>query len=508
MKKYQLVTPDLTHEEFSLFQDFIEKSSAIFLDESKQDTMRTALLARTTALNLGSYSEYYTFLKYNPRGEEEFKELLNLLTICETYFFRDNKHYELLKTTILPQLIKEKEASGDKGIRIWSAGCSTGEEPYSMAITFLEAMGELLEEGWLVEIFASDVSTKALAHAKKGVYSKWAMRATSKRMTSQYFDEEENKYYLKDYIKKMVDFGYFNLIKEPYPLSKMGNYWDIIFCKNVTIYFKPESTKRVIQNFYRSLRANGYLFIGSSESLYHIDSHFTLVELNKCFLYQKGIKAGRTRIKVEKIELPAKMITAATPEGQAAIPPPAAESKPVIERRPSREEIERLYSRAESYFQREQFDQALFELMKIIEKTDRHPSTHLMIADIYANVGRYADAEAECRHALNLDSLLAPAHYLLGIILQKKGEIEESVEEFKKTIFLEPYSPLAHLNLGNIYYDRAEHNKAIKEYQSAIKLLQENGKKDDLGAGLSKKVLVQTCQRNIERATRASIASR
>lgn len=501
MKKFQLVTPDLTHQEFSLFQSFVEESSGFYVDESKHDILRTGLLARTTALNLSDYMEYYKFLKFNPRGEEEFKELLTLLTICETYFFRDIKHYNILKKRIFPQLVREKEASGDKGIRIWSAGCSTGEEPYTIAMSLLESFVISPEDKeWEIEIFASDVSTKAIEEAKRGIYSKWSMRAIPPLMIDKYFIVKDNKFHITDIIKNMVNFGYFNLIKEPYPLSKMGSYWDIIFCKNVTIYFKPQSTRRVIQNFYRSLRPNGHLFIGSSESLYHIDSSFNLIEIDKCFVYQKAADSIiKQKVSVEKVEL----------LDRTTIDKEIKENKPLpVKKVISVDDIEKNYSRAEAYFQREEFDNALTELMKIVEQTDKHPETHLLIADIYANVGRYADAERECRYVLDLNSLLAPAHYLLGIMLQKKGEIEESIEEFKKTIFLEPYSPLAHLNLGNIYSEICNYSKSIKEYQTAIKLLQSDSSKTKFTGALSKEILIQTCQRNIERASKAAMVSK
>ncbi|MDI6735428.1 MAG: CheR family methyltransferase [bacterium] len=498
---YHRIEADMNDEEFLLFQDFILQNSGIFVDEIKRDMLRKALLARTTFLNLSGYADYYKFLKYNPRGEEEFKEILNLITICETYFFRDIKHFHTLRHYLLPEIIKRKQAQGSNGIRIWSAGCSTGEEPYSIAITLLEALQPALM--WDVEIFASDVSTKALKTAQEGVYSKWSLRSTDRSYIEKYFIQDDKKYALKDEIKKAVNFEYFNLIREPFPLSKMGDYWDIIFCRNVTIYFKHESTKRVISNFYNSLQKEGYLFIGASESLYHISNEFELLEIENNFMYQKPDnkmvqESKRGKITIEKITAtrPSRKIRNEDALLKKDIKAIKAQAKqPAVD-----EKIGELYKNAQYYFEADMFEKALFELMKIIECTDEHPETYLMLADIYANKEQFDEAERECRKALELDSLLSPAHFLLGIILNKKGKTEEAIKEFNKTVYLDPDFPLAHFNLANIYSQNKEYQKSMVEYKVTIEVL--NKGKDALpkiGGGFSREILIQTCQRNMER---------
>lgn len=494
---YYRIEADINDEEFLLFQNFILQNSGIFIDEIKRDLLRKALLSRTTFLNLSGYADYYKFLKYNPRGEEEFKELLNLITVCETYFFRDAKHFYTLRNYLLPEIIKRKQAQGNYGIRIWSAGCSTGEEPYSIAITLLEALQPA--QMWDVEIFASDVSTKALKIAQEGVYSKWSLRSTDRSYIERYFIADDKKFTLKDEIKNRVNFEYFNLIREPFPLSKMGDYWDVIFCKNVTIYFKQESTKRVIGNFYNSLQKEGYLFIGASESLYHISNDFGLLEIDGNFVYQKPVEKATGEIRggkitIEKITRPSKRIK----KEDALI---KKNIKEIKAKQPTADEKTKdLYKTAQYYFEADMFDKALLELMKIIECTDEHPETFLMLADIYANKEQFDEAERECRKALELNSLLSPAHFLLGIILNKKGKEEEAIKEFKKTIYLDPDFPLAHFNLANIYSKNKDYQKSMAEYKTTIDVL--NKGKDippKIGGGFSKEILIQTCRRNIEK---------
>lgn len=497
--QYHQIEPDFTDEEFLLFQNFIRENSGIFMDDVKRDQLRRALLARTTFLNLTGYSDYYKFLKYNPRGEEEFKELLNLITVSETYFFRDAKHFNTLRKHVLPSIIKRKQAEGKTGIRIWSAGCSTGEEPYSIAITLLEHLQPI--QMWNVEIFASDVSTKALKSSQQGVYTKWSLRSTDRSYIEKYFIQQGKDFILKDEIKKMVNFEYFNLIKEPFPLSKMGDYWDIIFCKNVTIYFKPESTKRVIHNFYNSLQKEGYLFIGASESLYHISNEFKLLEVEGNFIYQKQAKKEvkeEAKPVIEKITHSTKLRK--KPKEMDELKREVAEIKQKAKIPSMDEKISELYKQAQYYFEADMFEKALFELMKIIESTDEHAETFLMLADIYANKEQFDDAERECRKALQLNSLLSPAHFLLGIILNKKGNKEEAINEFKKTIYLDPDLALAHLNLANIYTEIKEYQKAITQYKVTIDVLNKNSDiPPNIGGGFTKDILIQTCQRNIEK---------
>ncbi|MEW6621263.1 MAG: CheR family methyltransferase [bacterium] len=499
--KYHLIEPDLTDEEFLLFQNFISQNSGIFVDEPKRDLLRKALLARTTSMNLGGYSDYYKFLKYNPRGEEEFKELLNLITVCETYFFRDVKHFITLRKHILPELLRRKQLQGSYGIRIWSAGCSTGEEPYSIAIALLETLQPA--QMWDVEVFGSDVSTRALTLAREGVYSKWSLRSTDRSYIEKYFIQEGKNYILKDEIKKRVNFEYFNLIKEPFPLAKMGEYWDIIFCRNVTIYFKPESTKRVINNFYKSLQKEGYLFIGASESLYHISNEFKLLEIEGNFLYQKSDKLVEKPFEKQKIVI--EKITPRVAKKQSKTTGLEKEIEEIKQKAkfPSKDEIiDGLYKKAQYYFEENMFEKALFELMKIIEQTDEHAETYLMLADIYANKEQFDEAEKQCRKALQINSLLSPAHFLLGIVLNKKGKTDEAINEFKKIIYLDPNFPLSHFHLANIYSENKEYRKAILEYKATIDMLNKSPDANKIGGGFSKDILIQTCQRNIERIQR------
>ncbi|MFH1098007.1 MAG: CheR family methyltransferase [Candidatus Desantisbacteria bacterium] len=465
-EKYNRVSPDLSEEEFLLFQRYISDNAGLFLDDSKLDTLRTALLARTTALNLKDYREYYRFISFNPRGGEEFKELMNLLTVGETYFFRDIKHFEILGKYILPELIKYKKDRGDNSIRIWSAGCSTGEEPYSIAMFLLENF--TIPSLWDIEILATDVSTKALQKAREGIYTKWSLRAIDRKYSQKHFTTVENRYHLNDDIKQMVRFEYFNLIREPYPLTKMGNYWDIILCKNVTIYFKIDSTKRVIHDFYQSLRDGGSLFIGMSESLFQISDEFSLTEHDNCFLYKKI--AGQEKPTGYKREIKIPVV-----------------KKIVFE------DAEVNFKHATEHFKAKHYDRAIVELGKVVRLKSQHTDARLMLADIYANEERYTEAEEECRKVIEINSLLPISHCLLGIVLGKQKRVTEAIPELKKAIYLDQDMAIAHLHLANLYYDNKEYNHSAREFKNVLRIMEKDLDKE-VGlsdGGFSQEVLLQ-----------------
>lgn len=454
-EKYHRVSPDLSEEEFLLFQRYISDNAGLFLDDSKLDTLRTALLARTTALNLKDYREYYRFISFNPRGEEEFKELMNLLTVGETYFFRDVRHFEILEKYTLPDLIKYKKDRGDNSIRIWSAGCSTGEEPYSVAMFLLQHLA--IPSLWDIEILATDVSTQALRKAREGIYTKWSLRAIDRKYSQKHFTPVENKYRLNDDVKQMIRFEYFNLIREPYPLTRMGNYWDIILCKNVTIYFKIDSTKRVIHNFYQSLRDGGSLFIGMAESLFQISDEFNLIEHDGCFLYKKLASQEKPTEFKREIKIPViKKIVA--------------------------EDAEVSFKHAKEHFKAKHYDRAIVELGKVIRLKPQHADARLMLADIYANEERYSEAEEECRKVIEINSLLPTAHCLFGVVLGKQKRTTEAISELKKAIYLDQNMALAHLHLANLYYDNKEYNHSAREFKNVLKIME---KELDTEIGLS-----------------------
>ena len=277
----------MTEEEFRLIRDYIYNHCGISFDASFKFFLEKRLSNRIRLHQLKNFKEYYRFLKYDPKASDELVTVINVLTTNETYFFRENCQLMAFSKEILPE-IKNRKKNNNRGniLSIWSAGCSTGEEPYTIAMLILET-GQF--KGWNIEIFGNDISQRVLEVARRGVYTKSSFRSTEKRFIDKYFEPLDDKYRIKDEVKNMVRFGYLNLMDED-KMSLIGN-MDVIFCRNVLIYFDVESKKKVIHNFYNKMDEGGYLFLGYAESIMNISTAFTLHHLKNDMVFRKPFKA-------------------------------------------------------------------------------------------------------------------------------------------------------------------------------------------------------------------------
>ena len=278
-------TIPLPDDIFRLLRDFIHGYCGIYFDDGSKFLLERRLTRRLEQRQLRSFGEYYHFLRYDRKREEELAVLVDNLTTNETYFFRESPQLRAFSEEILPEL---REILADrKAIRIWSAGCSTGEEPYTIAILMLES-GDWWHD-WRVEILGSDINQRVLHTARKGVYKKSAHRVTSPDMLAKYFTEEEKgNYRIADRVRELVSFSYLNLL-DPNRISLISN-MDVIFCRNVIIYFDKEAKRKVIKSFYQKLREGGYLLLGHSESLINISNAFVLRTLKNDMVYQKPVR--------------------------------------------------------------------------------------------------------------------------------------------------------------------------------------------------------------------------
>ncbi len=275
---------NLSDDVFKKLKDMIYEISGIFFSDQKKYLLETRLSKRISVLNLSNFEDYYNYLKYSPLKNTEIKELLNSITTNETSFFRDMPQLEVF-VDVLKQIIQSSGNNAIKNIRIWSAACSTGEEPYTVGILIKENFSSPAS-GIKFEIVGTDISEKVLESAKKGIYNGYTLRNASQAILGKYFVKtDDDEYKIKDEIKNMTTFGNVNLI-DGNEVKKYGSF-DIVLCRNVIIYFDAESKKKTIENIYESLKPGGYLFLGHSESLHSISSLFKLVGLGKTPLYKK-----------------------------------------------------------------------------------------------------------------------------------------------------------------------------------------------------------------------------
>jgi chemotaxis protein methyltransferase CheR len=271
---------DLPDDVFRLMRDQIYKRTGMWFADTSKYLLQKRLSPRARELNFESFQKYFYFLQYDPRAEAEFDQIYDLVTTNETYFFREPAQLAAFADEIVPEILSRKTI---KKIRIWSAGCSSGEEPYSIAMLLNEAG---YYDRATFEIFASDINQQVLAKARRGHYRESAFRATDGPLRDKYFTRnEDGSWHIHDDIRNRVSFGRLNLYDEP-RVSLLGHL-DVIFCRNVIIYFDDQSKKIVVSNFYNRLTDAGYLLLGHSESLISLSTQFKLRHLKNDMVYQK-----------------------------------------------------------------------------------------------------------------------------------------------------------------------------------------------------------------------------
>lgn len=272
----------MSDDEFCLLRDCIYGHCGIYFDSDSKYILEKRLSGRLNDLNLLSFYDYYHYLKYNRNKDQELMDIMDVLTTNETYFFRESFQLKAFTDEIIPEIIKIKGSKGNRSLRIWSAGCSTGEEPYTIAM-LLSSIPEL--KGWNIEIIGTDISQRVLQHARRAVYGKASFRTTEDHYLRSFFIPQEDGYKVNDSIRKLVTISHLNLF-DTGRMNMLGK-MDIIFCRNVIIYFDRAAKKRVVESFHNALYDGGFLLLGHSESLMNVTTLFTLRHFKNDMIYQK-----------------------------------------------------------------------------------------------------------------------------------------------------------------------------------------------------------------------------
>jgi chemotaxis protein methyltransferase CheR len=272
----------LSEDVFRLLRDIIRDYCGMYFDDSSRYLIEKRLSRRVKSHNLSNFRDYYRFIRYERNTQAELSAVIDILTVNETYFFREQSQLKAFREEILEEL--KNNNKNKRTLRIWSAGCSSGEEPYTITMLIYESG---LFNGWDIEVYGSDINQRVLQLARKGVYRKNSFRTTEHYYLKKYFTEENSEYRISDQIKKHVNFSYLNLL-DPFKTRFLGN-MDVIFCRNVLIYFDHASRRRVIDNLHNRLLDGGYLLLGHAESLMNISTAFHLRHLKNDMVYQKPV---------------------------------------------------------------------------------------------------------------------------------------------------------------------------------------------------------------------------
>ena len=281
------VGPEMRIEEFRLLRDLINRFCGICFQDETRYMVERRLRERLRALGLRDYGEYYHHLRYHPEARNEIEHAVELLTTNETYFFREDYQLHGFRDEVLPSLRAKAEARGVRRIALWSAGCSTGEEVYTLAMIIAQTG---LFEGWDVRIFGNDISRRVLHTARRAVYGPSSFRSMP-RQYDHWFTETPEGRQVSSRIRAMCHFGHLNLLAGD--RAAIVGRVDGVFCRNVLIYFDTDSRKNVIDTFYERLVPGGYLFLGHSESLINVSTAFEIVHLREDLVYRRPESAQK-----------------------------------------------------------------------------------------------------------------------------------------------------------------------------------------------------------------------
>lgn len=377
-----------------------------------------------------------------PSEDPQWRRLIEYLTIGETYFFRNAAHFKALREKVLPDLIAERRANGYRQIRIWSAGCATGEEPYSLAILLRELIPDY--EQWIISILGTDINEGFLQRAREGMYRDHSFRnETPNYVKDRWFTREPNGYRLDQSIRRMVQFRPLNLIRDDYPsihnnLSQM----DLIICRNVMIYFNQETMRMIVERFHYTLAEGGWFVMGHSESAANVTKMLKPRNFEKAILYQ--------RVAEPVIQMPVAPVPRVLPRTQplstekavtrplnrnSLVPMPTAAATPVPD--PPRNDLERWWDDARDAANREDWETALQSL----EQMDKR------------------------------NRMLPQVHYLRGMIDYHRADMNKAISSFRRAIYCDPNFILAYYSLGDIFNSQGNVQEARRLWRSAQNML-------------------------------------
>ena len=398
------------------------------------------------------------------------------LTVGETYFFREKRSLEVFEERIMPELIRARVGL-DMRIRIWSAGCASGEEPYSLAIVLSKLAAGL--KNWNVEILATDLNTKSLQKASAGIYGEWSFRGTPAWVRHTYFEPVDNgRYAVVPAIKKMVSFAQLNLMDDAYaPLSNCANSLDVIFCRNVLMYFTPEGMSKVIGQLYHSLATDGWLIVSPTETSRELFSEFTPVNFGDVTLYRKSATRVPTPFAWPAFDGGQSGVQEAEWGLQAPVPASISSEDANLEAPPAEAGLESTSPPAVSYEQALAFyEQGLYEdlertMVTLLSEDGDHASAMLLLARAFANEGKLVAALDWCEKAIAADKMVASAHYLRATILQERGSLPEALLALKQAVYAEPQFIIGHFALGNSALKHGRLKESAKHFENALLLL-------------------------------------
>lgn len=475
----------IEHEKFNpedelwaQLSDFLRINIGLNFTKVRRLDLYRGIKAAAEAFGIKSPEELAHKLISSPWGQKQIEILAKYLAVGETYFFRDRQSFKILEQEILPPLL-EKRLGANQRLHIWSAGCCTGEEPYSIAMVLAKLIPN--RRHWNITILATDIVMEFLCKASAGIYSAWSFRDVPAGIQETYFNKtNQERFAISPEIKAMVAFSYHNLVEDTYPSIDNGtNAMDVIFCRNVLMYFEPSEVHRVVHKLTQSLVEGGWLFLSpvdipsntSFPNLVLVDSHHSMV-----FQKQSTYEVDEQVNQESPVMLPPMVIdlTLELNEPQQSINPTIKSLDISGDDKAAQKTVklhQHFYQKAEKYFAQGRYEQATKIAKQILAKNSLEPTAMILLARCFANQGFLKDAHQWCKKALEIHKLSKEWWYLYGMILQEEGLHEEAVDALKRALFIDQNNVVVHIALGNQYRLQDCFHDAEKHFKNALEIL-------------------------------------
>ncbi|RPI25257.1 MAG: tetratricopeptide repeat protein [Chloroflexota bacterium] len=457
----------LSDYEFERYRALVEERFGLHFSENRRSELERGILQAFAASTCATHDEFFRLLQDPANRDMYLETLANTLTICESYFFRDEPQMDALYNHVLPEIISRRSTL--RAIRIWSAGCASGEEPYSIAIFLRELIPDV--DNWSITILATDINTQALDRARQANYGDWAFREErGRQLRGRYFRHQGNRYALVPEVRKMVTFSHLNLAEGDYPsFATNTTFMDLILCRNVTIYFPEPVTRMVIERLYQSQIDGGWLAVGYSEPSVYLYQHYQVRNFPNTIMYQRV----------------AQPVPVSQPATTHTSPPPAVwkttapkpEPAPLKAKELPRQEKKDSIDQARELIEAGNSVQARDLLVKALEAKPHSAVAASLLGQVYANLGEWEKAERWCQKAIRLQKLNIDAYYTLGLVEQHRGQLDQAIEAMKKVIYIDRQFILGHFHLAHLYHSRGQLPSALKSLDNARALL--NGLTND-----------------------------
>lgn len=391
-------------------------------------------------ISSGSISDYISLLQSSDEHSPVWQRLIHALTIGETYFLRDKAHFRILRETILPRIILERRQANDLRLTIWSMGCSTGEEAYSIATTLYETLPDWNK--WRINLLATDINQRAINSAQAGLYRDWSFRHVPDSYRQRYFKKTENAWQLALNIRNRVSFMRMNILN-----GSPTHQADIIFARHILMYLAPEYIEKAEAVLYESLVPNGWLFLGQAEALHSQREAWQLYMFPGTPIYQK----------IDPQSAPKEPVAYPIQTSQVA----QSISKTTTEK----------YQQAIEAIQTDKRQHAEEYLSDILNEHPHHAQARIVMAAIFASRQAYPEAQAHLKIALEQDALLADAHYVSALIQSEQGAINNAIQSLNAALYCNQKHILATLLLGQLQRKQGKFEEAQRQWRNALKML-------------------------------------